>query len=140
MNGTGTGGNEADSYKKGGNQGVGGGSRDQGRPGGNPDSDNYTGGGRGKGNLPTTLKGLSGRRIINNPSFEDEFNENAKVAVDIKIDGNGRVTSAVYQPRGSTTAQSYYKELAVRTAMKLKYNPSGEESSGTIQFNFRVTN
>lgn len=140
VNGEGTGGNEADSYKKGGNQGVSTGSGDQGRPGGNPDSDNYTGGGRGNGNLPTTLRGLSGRRVINNPSFEDEFNENAKVAVDIRIDGTGKVVSATYQPKGSTTSQSYYKEVAIKNALKLKYNGTGAESTGTIQFNFRVTN
>lgn len=139
VNGTGTGGNEADEYKKGGNQGVAGGSGDQGRPGGNPDSDNYTGGGTGNG-LPSVLKGLQGRRVINNPSFEDEFNENAKVAVDIKVDASGKVISATYQPRGSTTAQSYYKEVAIKNAMKLKYNSTGQESVGTIQFNFRVTN
>lgn len=140
VNGTGTGGNEADNYKKGGNQGVAGGTGDQGRPAGNPDSDNYSGGG-GKGNgMPSVLKGLQGRRVINNPTFEDEFNENAKVAVDIKVDASGRVISATYQPRGSTTAQAYYKEVAIKNALKLKYNSTGVESLGTIQFNFRVTN
>ncbi len=140
VNGTGTGGNEADNYKKGGNQGIAGGTGDQGRPGGNPDSDNYTGGGgTGKG-MPVTLRGLSGRRIVNNPSFTDEFNENAKVAIDIRIDGNGRVVSAEYQPRGSTTANSDYKAIAIRNAMKLKYNATGQESMGTIQFNFKVHN
>jgi len=139
VNGTGTGGNEADSYKKGGNQGIAGGKGDQGSPGGNPDSDNYgPGGGKGNG-LPVTLRGLQGRRITNNPSFTDDFNENAKVAVDITIDENGNVTEAQYQPRGSTTSNSTYKEIALRNARKLKYNP-GSESRGTIQFNFRINN
>lgn len=137
VNGTGSGGNEADTYKPGGNQGVAGGTGDQGRPGGNPDSDNYSGGGRGNGSI-VTLKGLSGRRIMSNPSLTDEFDENAKVAVDIRIDASGRVTSAVYQPRGSTTARTDYKTIAIRNAMKLKYNSTGQESFGTIQFNFRI--
>ena len=139
VDGTGTGGNEADSYKKGGSEGIAGGTGDQGRPGGNPDSDNYTGGGTGNG-LPVTLRGLQGRRITYNPSFTDEFNENAKVAVDIVIDGNGKVTSATYQPRGSTTSRAAYKEIAIRNALKLKYNATGSESMGTIQFNFKVRN
>lgn len=140
VSGTGTGGNEADTYKPGGNQGIAGGTGDQGRPGGNPDSDNYTGGGTGRGGMPVTIRGLSGRRIVNNPSFQDEFNENAKVAVDIKIDANGRVVSATFSPRGSTTANSTYKEIAIRNAMKLKYNATGQESMGTIQFDFRIRN
>jgi outer membrane biosynthesis protein TonB len=139
VNGTGTGGNEADSYKKGGNQGIAGGTGDQGSPGGNPDSDNYgPGGGKGNG-LPVTLRGLQGRRITNNPSFTDDFNENAKVAVDITINASGVVTDAQYQPRGSTTSNPAYKEIALRNAKKLKYN-AGEESRGTIQFNFRINN
>src|SRR5579871_574726 len=43
VSGTGNGGNDADSYKPGGNQGIAGGKGDQGQPGGNPNSNNYTG-------------------------------------------------------------------------------------------------
>jgi outer membrane biosynthesis protein TonB len=138
VNGTGTGGNEADTYKKGGNQGVAGGSGDQGRPGGNPDSDNYTGnGGTGKSGV-SKLRGLSGRNIIRRPSFEDEFNENAKVAIDIRVDAAGNVVSAEFQPRGSTTSDASMIEIAKRKARQVKFNAGTEESTGTIQFNFRL--
>jgi len=140
VNGTGTGGNEADNYKKGGNQGIAGGSGDQGRPGGNPESDNYSGsGGSGKSGV-SKLKGLQGRSWKSLPSFTDDFNENAKVAVDIVVDGAGNVTSAVYQPRGSTTALTSMKEIAISKALKIKFNARGEESMGTIQFNFLLRN
>lgn len=137
VNGTGTGGNEADSYKKGGNQGIAGGRGDQGAPGGNPDSDNYKGGGTGNSGV-AIRGGLAGRRIMRTPSFEDDFNENAKVAVDVRVDESGNVISAEYQPRGSTTSDPNLKAIAIRKAKQVKFNASENESSGTIQFNFKL--
>ncbi|HYF30123.1 MAG TPA: hypothetical protein VD993_03290 [Chitinophagaceae bacterium] len=140
VNGTGTGGNDADNYKKGGNQGIAGGTGDQGKPGGDPDSKNYTGAG-GRGNSGVSIsRGLQGRKWVKLPSFQDEFNENAKVAVDITVDGAGNVVSAVYQPRGSTTAEASMKAIAIRKAMQIKFNTTGAESNGTIVFNFRLRN
>lgn len=140
VSGTGEGGNEADSYKKGGNQGIAGGSGDQGKPGGDPNSTNYEGnGGTGKSGVSIS-RGLSGRRITTFPSFEDEFNENAKVAVDIRVDPSGKVVSAVFQPRGSTTSNNSLKNIAIRKAMQLKFNAGEEEQIGTISFNFKLKN
>lgn len=139
VSGTGTGGNDADSYKKGGSEGVAGGTGDQGRPGGDPNSKNYEGGG-GRGNSGVTIsRGLQGRRWTSLPSFQDDFNENAKVAVDIKVDESGKVTSATYQPRGSTTSNNVMKSIAIKKALQIKFNSAGEESMGTIVFNFKVT-
>lgn len=139
INGTGTGGNEADHYQKGGSEGIAGGTGDQGRPGGNPDSKNYTGGGRGNGGV-TISRGLAGRGIVGTPSFTDDFNENAKVAVDVHVDGNGTVTDADYQPRGSTTSNGNMKAIALRKARQVKFNSTGNESVGTIIFNFKIHN
>jgi outer membrane biosynthesis protein TonB len=141
VSGTGKGGNEAETYKKGGNQGVAGGNGDQGKPGGDPNSTNYEGNG-GSGNSGVRIsRGLSGRNIVRFPSFEDDFNENAKVAVDIKVDASGKVSSAVFQPRGSTTSNPALKAIAIKKAMQLKLNASGEdEQMGTITFNFRLKN
>ena len=141
VNGSGTGGNEADSYKKGGNEGIAGGTGDQGRPGGNPDSKNYDGPGGGRGSSGVSIsKGLQGRRITGLPSFEDDFNENAKVAVDIRVDETGRVVSAIYQPRGSTTSNASLTSIAKRKALQVKFNSGGEESVGTLIFNFKLRN
>jgi outer membrane biosynthesis protein TonB len=140
VTGTGTGGNEADSYKKGGNQGIAGGTGDHGKPGGDPSSTNYEGnGGSGKSGVSIS-RGLSGRRIVSLPSFEDDFNKNAKVAVDIKLDASGKVISASFQPRGSTTSDADLKAIANRKAMQLKFNPGTDEQIGTIVFNFRLKN
>lgn len=137
VNGTGTGGNEADNYKKGGNEGIAGGRGDQGAPGGNPDADNYKGGGRGNGGGIAITKGLSGRRIISFPKFEDEFNSNERVSVDVRVDAAGNVVSAEYQQLGSSTADANYKAIAIRKAKLVKFS-AGQEGMGTIQFNFKV--
>jgi hypothetical protein len=140
--GSGTGGNNSDSYNKSRDQGIAGGKGDQGKPGGNPDSDSYNGsGGTGKSGVAIS-RGLQGRKISRLPSFEDDFNENAKVAVDVKVDGNGTVVSATYQPRGSTTSDAGMRDIALRKAKQIKFNPStdGEESLGTLIFNFRLKN
>ena len=137
VKGNGAGGNEADDFKPGGNQGVAGGRGDQGAPGGDPNSKNYVGGGHGNSGVSIS-RGLGGRRIASTPTFTDDFNENAKVAVDITVDANGNVTSAQYTPRGSTTSNSNYKAIAERKARLVKFTPGSDESTGTIVFNFKV--
>jgi hypothetical protein len=140
VNGTGTGGNNADDFKPGGNQGIAGGKGDQGAPGGDPTATNYTGG-AGHGNSGVVIsRGLSGRHITGMPSFTDDFNENAKIAVDIHVDANGNVTDADYQPRGSTSGDASLIAIAKRKARLVKFNSGDDESVGTLVFNFRVHN
>lgn len=129
VGGNGNGGNGADQYEKGGGEGIAGGSGDQGRPGGDPNGRNYSGAPKNFG-----VKVLQ----ISNQSFEDEFNENAKVAMDVVADANGKVTSASYQPRGSTTSSRQYIEIARRSAFQLKLGSSDGGQKGTVVFNFKV--
>jgi hypothetical protein len=136
--GEGTGGNSQDAFNNVRNQGIAGGQGDQGKPNGNINSDNYDGnGGTGKSGVAIT-KGLSGRRIITFPSFEDDFNENAKIAINLRVDENGKVLSAEYSTAGSTSSNGKLKEIARRKAMQLKFNPGDGESLGTVVFNFRL--
>ena len=141
-NANGTGGNNADTYQPSKGQGIAGGAGDQGKLNGNPNSDSYTGnGGTGSGNGVSISRGLQGRKINRFPSFEDDFSENAKVAVDIKVDNNGNVTSATIQPRGTTTGNANMKNIAVRKARQLKFTADEDgaiEQMGTIIFSFRV--
>jgi hypothetical protein len=140
VSGNGTGGNEADDYRKGGNQGIAGGSGDQGKPGGSPTATNYEGnGGHGTGGVSIS-RGLSDRRIARTPNFEDEFNENAKVAVDVRVSADGSVISATYQARGSTTSDGTMKSIALNKARQVKFTPGADESTGTIVFNFKLRN
>lgn len=141
VNGTGTGGNDADSYKKGGSEGVAGGKGDQGKPGGNPDSKNYTGNG-GHGNSGVSIsRGLEGRYFTKVYSYQGDFDTNEKVAVDVKIDKSGNILSASYQPRGSTTSSSSYKDKAIEIVKKSKLNANQngpDEQLGTVVINFKI--
>jgi hypothetical protein len=139
VNGTSSGGNDADDYKPGSNQGIAGGKGDQGRPGGNPNASSYTGGGSGNSGVVIS-HGLAGRKWISLPAFTDDFDYNAKIAVDIHVDASGQVVDASYQPRGSTTSDASMKAIALRKAKQIKFNATGEESMGTLVFNFRVKN
>lgn len=136
--GTGRGGNNADDFNNIKNQGIAGGQGNQGKANGNPNSDNYTGnGGSGKSGV-TVSRGLVGRSITRFPSFEDDFNEDAKIAVDIKVNESGQVVSAVYQSKGSTSGSASLKAIAIRKAKELKFNNGSDESTGTVIFNFRL--
>ncbi|CAN5440083.1 hypothetical protein BH10BAC3_BH10BAC3_23530 [soil metagenome] len=136
--GTGNGGNSQDQFNNVKNQGIAGGTGDQGKANGNINSDNYKGDG-GSGNSGVAIsRGLTGKRITKFPSFEDDFNENAKIAVDIKVNENGSVVSAVYSSRGSTSGSATLKSIAIKKAFQLKFNSGDDESSGTVIFNFRL--
>ncbi len=137
-----TGGNNADSYNGVHNQGIAGGKGDQGNPNGNPNSDSYTGnassGNAGMGGV-SIKSGLDGRRITKLPSFEDDFNENAKVAVDITVDQRGNVIAASINPRGTTTSNSTIRNIALKKARSLKLNSgNAEDQMGTLIFNFKL--
>lgn len=135
---TGTGGNNADSYNGVSNQGIAGGQGDQGKLNGNPNSDSYTGSG-GTGNSGVSIRqGLTGRKFTKLPSFEDDFNTPAKVAVDIRVNEAGSVVSAIINPRGTTTVNANIRSIAIRKAKELKFTAADEEQSGTIVFDFKI--
>jgi hypothetical protein len=139
VNDNGKGGNDADTYKPGGNQGIAGGKGDQGKPGGNPNSNNYVGNG-GTGHSGVAIRnGLDGRKIVGTPSFTDEFNENAHIAVDVHVDANGNVTSADFNLH-STNSEASLVAIALRKAKQVKFNSGSGESVGTLIFNFKVHN
>jgi hypothetical protein len=142
-----SGGNLADSYNGVNNQGIAGGKGDQGKPTGNPNSDSYQGnaasgnGGLGGSNGVAIRSGLDGRRITKLPSFEDDFNENAKVAVDITVNQSGAVTAATINPKGTTTTNQRIRNIAILKAKSLKLTKGDtEEQTGTLVFNFKLKN
>ena len=68
--------------------------------------------------------------------MQDDFNENAKIYVDIKVNAAGAVTNASIA-RGTTTANSSLRSIALVKARQLKFPPSpNDEETGTILFNF----
>ncbi|HET9057484.1 MAG TPA: hypothetical protein VFN30_11630 [Chitinophagaceae bacterium] len=134
--GSGTGGNNADDYNNIRNQGIAGGKGDQGKLNGNPNSDNYSGNG-GTGTSGISVGGNLKGRKHSNPSFEDDFNENAKVVMQVTVNESGNVISASYIARGSTTSSASMIDIARRKAFQIKF-AAGEMASGTITFNFKL--
>jgi len=130
---TGNGGNgatEDNGYR---NQGYKPGNGDAGSPNGKADS---YGNSPGERSGVSVFHGLSGRRPIQFPSMQDDFNETAKVYVDIKVDGNGKVTNAGIA-RGTTTSNSSLRNIALQKAKELKFPPGNNDvESGTILFVF----
>ena len=67
--------------------------------------------------------------------FEDDFNENAKVAVDITVDKTGNVTMAVVNQRGTTTTNQNVRNIALRKARSLKLNSGNtDDQTGTLVY------
>lgn len=132
--GTGEGGNRADEDNGYRNQGYKPGSAgDMGSPDGKADSYGNSPGGRSG---VSVVRGLSGRRPISFPSMTDNFNENAVVYVDIKVDASGKVTAASIS-RGTTTSNPTLRNIAIQKAKQLKFPTSDNDvESGTIRFNF----
>lgn len=135
--GTGNGGNgatEDNGYR---NQGYKPGNGDAGSPDGKADAYGNSPGGRSG---VSVVRGLSGRRIIHFPNMTDDFNENAKVYVDIKVDASGKVVDAGIA-RGTTTSNSSLRSIAIDKAKQLKFPPSQQDmESGTILFVFVLKN
>jgi len=136
-----------DSYNKASSQGIAGGKGDQGKPTGNPLSDSYNGnaasgnGGSGGTGGVKIRNGLDGRRITRLPSFEDDFNENAKVAVDITVNQSGAVIAASINPKGTTTTNTSIRNIAIQKAKTLKLNAAdASEQTGTLIFDFKLRN
>jgi outer membrane biosynthesis protein TonB len=131
--GNGNGGNgatEDNGYR---NQGYKPGNGDAGSPDGSPDAYGNSPGGRSG---VSVVRGLSGRKIIHFPNMQDDFNENAKVYVDIKVNASGKVTDAGIA-RGTTTSNSSLRSIAIEKAKELKFPPSQNDmESGTILFVF----
>ncbi len=135
------GGNHGDSYDgtpREGSDNKGDGNK--GRPNGTPNGDSYEGN-AASGNKGIVIKsGLKGRKINKYPTFEDDFNENAKIAVDITVDTKGNVIEATVNPKaGTTTPNKSMWNIAIRKAKELKLTPATEDvEKGTIVFNFRL--
>jgi hypothetical protein len=132
--GTGTGGNGADDYNSSRNQGIAGGNGDQGKPGGNPNSNNYTGnGGNGSGG-PRVVSG--NRKIVKAYSFQGDLDK-ATIYALIKISPEGK-GSFVDFAKNSTTRNAAYKQAIINYLPKIQFNRSSDASNVVVRFEFNV--
>lgn len=83
--------------------------------------------------------GLKGRTWIQRPMVFDNSQKTGKVVVVVKVNKEGNVVYAKYQPKGSTTTDPYLIQLAEKGALKAKFSKdpyAEEEQQGTIYFIF----
>ncbi|MBC8146494.1 MAG: energy transducer TonB [Bacteroidetes bacterium] len=122
--------------KSGENEGITGIPGNQGKPGGDPDSDIYEGD-NGIGDDPSvTLKGRTVRKL-EKPNYNTQ--EQGKVVVTIWVDKQGNVTNAIAGAQGTETYDPELHREAVNAALKTKFNvkhDAAEIQIGTITYNF----
>ena len=132
--GNGTGGNGQDSYNNSNGEGTSGGKGDQGKPGGDPNSDSYSGeGGNGNGG-PRVISG--NRKIVKAYSFEGELDKATIYAV-IKVSPSGKGTWQDFGKK-STSRSSVYKNAIINYLPRIQFNTASEESMVTVQFEFSI--
>jgi len=123
--GSGNGGNtDLPGYNRPGSQGPGDGPGDKGMQNGNPNGTRYL-----------------GVRVVSIPaqSFEDDFNEGGTIALDIVVDGGGKLVSASYQINGSSLPRSSKQyNIALKRAREIKYPQYEGGFKQKLSFNFSV--
>ncbi|MFQ5447672.1 MAG: hypothetical protein ACE5FF_12135 [Saprospiraceae bacterium] len=109
----------------------------QGDPSGDPNSNVLEGISTGAG---VVGGGLGGRGVLKKgPSIKDNSQEQGTVYLDVCVDANGNVISARYTQKGSTTANSRLKQLAIRNAKAWKFSKSSiDKQCGTIRYDFKL--
>ncbi len=133
--GTGNGADETNGYTYQGNKP--GGKGDAGSPSGKPDSYGNNPGGRSSGGA-SFIKGVRPYNL-GSLKFEDDFDENAKVYIDIQYNSSGSFVSATIA-RGTTTSNSRILSIARQKVAALKFPASPDGGVSTILLNFKIQN
>lgn len=124
---------------QGGSQGVSNGTGNQGKEGGDPNSNRYDGqpghGGAGFS--------LSGRKASTLPQPSYDKQKEGKIIVKIWVDRNGTVVKAEAPQKGTTISDNAMHRQAEMAAMKAKFNADPdamEQQVGTITYVYRRNN
>jgi TonB family protein len=120
-------------------EGITGGAGNQGDPNGSADS-KVRGPGSGTGDRGISYD-LAGRNFQSLPDPKYDVQAEGRVVVDINVDRNGNVTSAVPGAKGSTTLEEYLLNAAKEAALKTKFEPKPDgplTQKGTITYNFKL--
>ena len=135
--GSGTGGNNSDTYNNSRNQGKAGGTGDQGKAGGNPNSDNYNGTG-GTGSGPRVTSG--NRRILTrtNYVFQGDLGS-AKIFAKIRVSANGKGVYVASTPASVGVTNAHID--AIRDYLRsIDFTSGASDEIVTLEFIFRVRN
>lgn len=107
-----------------------------GDPLGEPDASILEGLSKGKGQVGG---GLDERGVLFEPQIVEQSQKSGRVVVRVCVDNQGKVISARFTQRGSTTTDRALVDIAEISAMKYRFSPSTyEEQCGTISINFIV--
>lgn len=83
-------------------------------------------------------RGLGGREKKYRAPLRDSSLKTGIVVIQLCVNRKGKVISAEYLPKGSTTADQHLVQLALDNARQWRFAKSREkEQCGTITFNFR---
>ena len=129
--------NKASGNKNGGSQGVTSGSGNQGKEGGDPNSNRYDGT-PGKGGAGFSLAGRSAKAL---PSPQGGNNKQGKIVVKIWVDRTGSVTQVSAPEKGSTLTDGALVNQAKAAARKAKFSAkedAPEVQTGTITYVFQT--
>ena len=103
---------------------------------GKPDASALSDLSSGSGRVGT---GLGSRELLYAPTIEDNTQKTGRVIVNICVNPEGKVISAKYQQRGSTTTDAHLIGLAERNAAKYKFSKSKiQEQCGSIIIDFKL--
>lgn len=108
----------------------------QGDPSGDPSSNVLEGISTGSG---VVGGGLGSRGVTHVPKITDRSQKSGRVVVNVCVDQNGKVISAQYTQRGSTTTDSELRSIAERNARLFQFTESNNQKQcGTITINFQL--
>ncbi len=116
-----------------GNTGIAG---NQGDPNGDPDASVLEGISTGSG---VVGGGLGDRGVKYFPKVKDRTQKSGIVVIDVCVNQAGKVVSARYTQRGSTTTDKRLREIAIKNAKRFQFTDSDiDKQCGTITFNFKL--
>ena len=108
----------------------------KGNPLGHPDASVLEGLSKGKGSAGD---GLGSRTLLHAPEINDNTQKQGRVIINICVDKNGKVQSAEYTQKGSTTTDSHLISLATKSAKKYRFSESQvEEQCGEVIIDFKL--
>jgi len=137
-NASGTGGNNSNANNNSTYDGNGNGIGDKGAINGDPNAANY---GNWSNGLDDKGPGLAmnGRKFIQKPLIQDNSQETGILILKIKVNKEGKVVSADYYPKGSTTSNRNLINKAIMAVKKSYLNESDKaEQIGLVRINFKV--
>lgn len=91
---------------------------------------------------PSEIRGaeaISNRKVVFIPKIKDSSQKEGRVVVKICVGPSGKVISARYTQKGSTTTDSYLTNLAVKNAKLYRFSPNASpKQCGIVNIDFQV--